>query len=206
MPANRIEAERRELEKHLSFVHHVAANLARSLRLGGRVEHAELFSLGTIGLAEALARFDPARGCSFRVWARWRIAGAIYDGLRSQGVLKRGRVVARERPRDLTAAPVERPLAPDDAASRAEAAVADESGAGPGGDPAADAERAEMAARLADAVAALDARERALLHAYYWRGEALNAAARELGVSTPWASRLHARAVGRLRRALATRG
>jgi RNA polymerase sigma factor for flagellar operon FliA len=209
MATTRIQAERHELKKHLSYVHHLATEVRRSLRLGGRVEHAELYSLGTMGLAEALARFDPARGCSFRVWARWRIVGAIYDGLRRQGVLKRGRDVARERPRSLTAAPPERPSAPDEATGREDPGAAEqraEESVEPGGDPASDAERSEMARRLGEALGALDPRERALLHAYYWRDEALRTAARELGVSTPWASRLHARAVDRLRRVLAADG
>src|SRR6185312_4965731 len=64
----------------LSLVYHVARGVHR--RLGGAVELDELVSAGTLGLAEAIDRFDPNRGLAFSTYAVPRIHGAIVDELR----------------------------------------------------------------------------------------------------------------------------
>lgn len=68
------------VEKHLNLVYHVARKLSR--KLGGDVEFEELVSAGTIGLMDALDKFDPARGHAFSTFAVPRIRGAILDELR----------------------------------------------------------------------------------------------------------------------------
>ena len=68
------------VEKHLNLVYHVARKLSR--RLGGDVEFEELVSAGTIGLIDALAKFDESRGHAFSTFAVPRIRGAILDELR----------------------------------------------------------------------------------------------------------------------------
>ncbi|HEY7877715.1 MAG TPA: FliA/WhiG family RNA polymerase sigma factor [Gemmatimonadaceae bacterium] len=65
---------------HLNLVHHVARGVHR--RLGGAVELDELLSAGTLGLADALDRFDVTRGHAFSTYAVPRIHGAIIDDLR----------------------------------------------------------------------------------------------------------------------------
>ena len=56
-----------------------------------------------------------------------------------------------------------------------------------------------LTARLRDALAALPAKERALVTKHDWEGKNLLEAGEELGISKSWASRLHAQAVERLR-------
>lgn len=68
------------------LVARVAARTAAGLP--GHVERADLVSAGTLGLLEALGRFDPARG-SFVVFAVSRIRGAMLDEVRSLELMPR---------------------------------------------------------------------------------------------------------------------
>jgi RNA polymerase sigma factor for flagellar operon FliA len=75
--------------------------------------------------------------------------------------------------------------------------------------PAADVDGALDAAafrpRVTDALAKLPDKERALVEKHYFEGKNLLDAGAELGISKSWASRLHAQAIGRLRRWLVAR-
>lgn len=55
----------------------------------GVVDYDDLVSYGTIGLIEAVERFDPERGTPFKVYAVARIRGAILDALRDLDRLPR---------------------------------------------------------------------------------------------------------------------
>jgi RNA polymerase sigma factor (sigma-70 family) len=50
----------------------------------------ELLQWGAIGMLEAMTRFDRTLGVSFQVFAGRRIRGAMIDGLRREGSLRRG--------------------------------------------------------------------------------------------------------------------
>ena len=65
---------------HLNLVHHVARGVQR--RVSNAVELDELLSAGTLGLVDALDRFDASRGLAFSTYAVPRIHGAIIDELR----------------------------------------------------------------------------------------------------------------------------
>ncbi|HEU4965120.1 MAG TPA: FliA/WhiG family RNA polymerase sigma factor [Bacilli bacterium] len=43
----------------------------------------DLVGMGTLGLMEAVERFDPSKGYEFVTFATWRIRGAVLDGLRN---------------------------------------------------------------------------------------------------------------------------
>jgi RNA polymerase sigma factor for flagellar operon FliA len=62
---------------------------------------------------------------------------------------------------------------------------------------------AEILARIKEIVAELSLQERTLVERHYFAGETLDHAAKSLGLSKSWGSRLHARAIkhiaGRLR-------
>lgn len=58
--------------------------------------------------------------------------------------------------------------------------------------------RAELAANVRAALADLPAEEAELVRRHYFDGENLDVAGESLGISKSWASRLHARAIGRL--------
>ena len=74
-------------EGHLPLVRKVAKRIAR--RLPSVVEMDDLVGAGTIGLMDALQRFDPARAGGFPAYAEIRIRGAILDHLRAMDWLPR---------------------------------------------------------------------------------------------------------------------
>ena len=53
-------------------------------RLPAHVELDDLVSDGTVGLIDAVRKFDPAKGVTIESYARYRIRGAILDSLRDQ--------------------------------------------------------------------------------------------------------------------------
>lgn len=88
------------LNEHLGLVHHVARQIARHVQ--AEMELDELVSAGTMGLIQALAAFEAARGHSFSTFAVPRIRGAILDELRRQdrvprSVRRKSRDIARAR-------------------------------------------------------------------------------------------------------------
>ena len=95
-------ARRRLVELHGGLVRSVAF---RYRDLGLPLE--DLVQEGSIGLLEAIDRFDPARGASFATYARWRVRRAITHALTNngrlvrlpKGVIERQRAVARLRAR-----------------------------------------------------------------------------------------------------------
>ncbi len=57
--------------------------------LGG-IDRDDLVGYGTIGLIEAVDRFDPSKNTSFESFAIMRIRGSVYDYLRASDWLSRG--------------------------------------------------------------------------------------------------------------------
>jgi RNA polymerase sigma factor FliA len=78
--AGDVAAREALLAEHISLVHHVARQVHR--RVSSDVELDELVSAGTMGLIEALERFEPTRGLAFSTFAVPRVRGAILDELR----------------------------------------------------------------------------------------------------------------------------
>ena len=62
------------------------------------IDKNDLIGYGTIGLIEAVDRFDASKGASFESFAITRVRGSIYDHLRSSDWLTRG---ARKRVKNL---------------------------------------------------------------------------------------------------------
>lgn len=73
------ERERLILE-HYPLVRMIATRMVR--RFPSHVEVEELINIGTLGLIDAIDRFDAARGVPFKSYAEIRIRGAIVDSLR----------------------------------------------------------------------------------------------------------------------------
>lgn len=65
--------------------HGLVRRIARQIhgRLPQSVELDDLVSVGTVGLIESVARYNPSRGVPFETYARHRIRGAILDALRA---------------------------------------------------------------------------------------------------------------------------
>lgn len=81
---------------YLHLVRYVVSRLPVSLPVS--ISQEDLISYGTLGLMEAVERFDPERGLKFETYAVTRIRGAIIDQLRFQDWVPRG---VRKRSKDL---------------------------------------------------------------------------------------------------------
>ena len=89
-------------------------------RLPRHLEFAELVAMGTVGLIEAVERFDPQTGYRFTTFATWRMRGAILDGLRAlDGASRLQRRRARELGEiaEMLSQVQRRPVALDEAAN-----------------------------------------------------------------------------------------
>lgn len=65
---------------HLPLVRAIAVGVSRKYR--SNLELEDLVNVGTIGLMEALDRYDEARGVPFKPFAEMRIRGAMVDAIR----------------------------------------------------------------------------------------------------------------------------
>lgn len=75
-------AEREQMMiDHLPQVHYLARRIHE--RLPESVLLEDLVSAGTLGLIDAIEKFDPAKNVQFRSYAQFRIRGAILDSLRA---------------------------------------------------------------------------------------------------------------------------
>lgn len=75
------------LEEYLPLVRRQA--LSMQVRLPASIELDDLIQAGTVGLLEAMGRFDSSQGASFATFASQRIRGAMLDELRSRDWLPR---------------------------------------------------------------------------------------------------------------------
>jgi RNA polymerase sigma factor for flagellar operon FliA len=82
--------------RYVPLVHFVLNRLGFSQAIG--LDYDDLASHGTLGLIEAVDRFDPALGTQFSTYATLRIRGHVLDQLRARDWLSRS---ARKRARDV---------------------------------------------------------------------------------------------------------
>lgn len=80
--------DRRALaEQYIPYVRSIAGKIKKTLPHD--VPYEDLVEYGMIGLLEAADRYDPSLGANFMTFAYYRIRGAIYDGLRGMGWMRR---------------------------------------------------------------------------------------------------------------------
>lgn len=214
------------LEQHLPAVRRQA--LALQVKLPAGVELDDLIQAGTLGLLEALRRFDPNAGASFGTFASQRVRGAMIDELRSRDWLPRS---VRRQARTLDACmqrleqrlgrpPEEREVAAEMGIGLAEyqqlladtnngylvpfeemVAERGEPEAGSGGPPSPFAALfdGERRERLKAAIERLPEREKLLVALYYQEDLNLKEIGAVLGVSESRVCQLHSQAVSRLR-------
>ncbi|HHL39403.1 MAG TPA: FliA/WhiG family RNA polymerase sigma factor [Deltaproteobacteria bacterium] len=75
------------IREHVHLVKIIAHQVA--IHLPPHIDVDDLVSAGTIGLLEAIERFDESRGVQFKTYASIRIRGAIMDELRSMDWMSR---------------------------------------------------------------------------------------------------------------------
>jgi RNA polymerase sigma factor for flagellar operon FliA len=201
--------------------------------LPAHVELDDLVSYGQVGLAEAARDFDAGRGGQFTTYAWYRIRGAILDGLARMRWFNRVDFEAGRYERMANEALADECHADQSPGRSAEEIIGREGGwlkgassalavacliAGTGKGAASDlldagverpdeiVIRRETAEKLRELVDRLPSDMKTLVKATYFQGQTLTDAAAEVGISKAWASRLHARALGRLAASLKEAG
>lgn len=180
-------------------------------KLPPSVDLDDLIGFGQIGLAEAARDFDSNRNVQFTTYAYYRVRGAILDGLStmswfSKADYNRGRyemaandLLESSTDRDDTAwfGKSARILSMSYLISRSggDATALEPETIDSPPDAAEAAELKEVMHRLIDD---LPAQEKAILKSVYFCGLSIKAAGEEIGISKPWASRLHGRALDAL--------
>ena len=79
-PDAQTDTENALVQKYLPLVSAVVNRLA--MTLPEHVDHDDLYSVGLIGLLQALRNYNPTCGTSFETYARVRVRGAMLDELR----------------------------------------------------------------------------------------------------------------------------
>ena len=79
-PDAKTDTENALVQKYLPLVSAVVNRLA--MTLPEHVDHDDLYSVGLVGLLQALRNYNPACGTSFETYARVRVRGAMLDELR----------------------------------------------------------------------------------------------------------------------------
>lgn len=209
-----------ESEAHHELVERVVRRLQRELDLSCDV--GDLRAWGHQGLLEAKSRFDPQRGVRFSTFAYYRVRGAVIDGVRKQGWLKRrayAKLKAYEAGDSLGAQLADaegqspsRTLAGraqqiDDVLGKISAAyMLAALGQGEDDAPATPEQlvtSAQTEGMVKQGLEVLPERERQLVEAVYFEGVTIEEAGQRLGLSKSWASRMHAKALERMRKSLA---
>lgn len=212
----RVDAEE---QAHQELVEKVVRRLSRELDLSCDPE--DLHAWGQQGLLEARQRFDASRGVRFSTFAYYRVRGAVIDGVRKQGWLRRrayAKLKALEAV-DLVSEPVGEQEAqqPSANAEQRAAQIGDLLGKisaayllsalGQGDDdtpetPEDQVDQVMTRQAVQRDLADLPERERALLQAVYYEGTTIEEAGARMGLSKSWASRIHAKALERMRKSL----
>lgn len=212
------------LEKYGPYVRSLAATVRK--QFNAQLELDELVAYGQIGLLEAAERFDPKVGANFLTFAHYRIKGAIFDGLRKMGILRGSdarTAFAGERAAAYLGNLSDRESGTSNRGSSFDDDVNDISDAVAGlamvfatslegADTAGYTDESlpvdvrmeleQLKTRVRAAIEKLPEKEKKLLQGYYFQGRTLEEAGAEIGQSKSWASRLHARAIDRLKELL----
>lgn len=219
----------RKASDYVELVKKVAYSMAR--RLPSRVDVRDLVSSGTLGLLDAIAKYDPTQNDNFEAYAEIRIRGAILDELRAldwvpRSVRQKSQALdsaTRKLEGDLGRAPSDEELAhsmdlsidayhsmSNDARAVAVVSLEDVlGGALPG--PTTEAEdspldqlcRRATAAALSRSLEQLAERDRLVLNLYYVESLKLKEIGEILGVTESRVCQLHGQAISRLKAKMA---
>lgn len=199
---------------HYDVVRGVALQLRRQISPNLQLD--DLVGFGHEGLLRAARAFEPSRGVPFKAWAILRIRCAMLDGLRSSGALPR-RLHQRVRAAAAASNLDEETFAAEGASRTNEnqlddylTGVATAMALGyvsrdhaetvglipPRPEtPEEQAENAQLLGQLRAAVDTLPDAERSMLTNVYFNNLTIEEAAKAMGLSKSWGSRLHARAL-----------
>ncbi len=221
-------ADRDELvERYRPYVYSIAKQVLHTFPV--KIDFEELAGYGMIGLLEAADRYDPRRKVSFVTFSYYRIKGAIFDGLRQMGILTRTPNDAWVRRESVLNDLVQ--TASDDEMDNPAVSVNDEiqtvekfvdslipayllslseENAPDVADsremPNVSVEFNETIKIVRETVRELPEKEREIIEALYFKHLSTTELAKIMGVNKSWVSRLHSKAVNRLRQRLAMIG
>lgn len=216
-------------QAHLDLVEIIVSRLSREI--GTSLSRDDLIVAGQEGLFRAAQRYDPEREVPFRVYANYRVRGAVLDWIRQNARLPRR---AYERLLATTAACLvsdgEALAAFNASSSRlsdaeaesyldehlasvvtaAAAAAATEAAVLPTANPTPEEFEtpedayydAELLAHIRREMTQLNEIESRIVQLMYFEGKNLEGVSKVLRVSKPWVCRLHARAIRRLTKRL----
>jgi RNA polymerase sigma factor for flagellar operon FliA len=222
-------ARERLLARHLPYARVVAATYY-GRRYHDEIEFGDYLQYASIGLLEAVERFDPERGALFRTFAARRMHGAILNGIERLSE-KQQQISARQRMRSQRLQDVKE-LAQERTGGRAAAREPEQllqfvaevgiglaiawmlEGTGMVDDPTRaesvpfyrSAELRQLRARLAQVVESLPAQERTVVQCHYLQDMPFEQVATMLRLTKGRISQIHKQALLRLRGALSQQG
>jgi RNA polymerase sigma factor for flagellar operon FliA len=197
-------------DRYVPWSRSVARDVYRRVRLP-QLDWADYAQNASIGLIEAMGRFDAARGIDFMAYAKPRVRGAVFNGLRTfledgnpRGHSDRHRARAES-------------LQGEEGGDLLEQLVGTVTGLAlgflleshatdaafhPSGDASVLAEHSQLGTALEDALGALGAKERQVLVLHYYQHLPFVEVAAILGLTKGRISQLHRAGLERMRRAL----
>lgn len=215
------------VERYRPYVYSIVKQVLNTFPV--KVDFEELVSYGMIGLLEAADRYDPRHKASFVTFSYYRIKGAIFDGLRQMGILTRTPNDAWVRREAVLNDLVQ--TASDDETENPTSNVNDEiqtvekfvdslipayllSLSEENAPDIADTrdlqnvaiEFRETINLVRETVKELPEKEKEIIEALYFKHITTTELAKKMGVNKSWVSRLHAKAINRLRQRLALTG
>jgi RNA polymerase sigma factor FliA len=182
------------VRNYLPLVQFLAAHLSRFVPASYR---GDLYGFGVIGLLDAIDKFKPEMGHSFKTYGAVRIRGAMSDGIRKLNWLPRGAQNRASRVIE-TVVPVDFQTATTPIGVRLQDCLYD-----PQQESALDGlELKADHAEVVDAVQTLPERERRVIRQYYFERRRLAEIGKEMGVTESRVCQLHRAALVMLRDAL----
>lgn len=204
------------VNRYLPYAASIATKVAQGLPRGADIE--EILCNARLGLLEAAKRFNPNLLVDFKTFSYYRIKGAIFDGLRKNGLLPRSiysRLKMEREANEYKQDQIQRGALPEVEASAQPSSVyntashlasicmvsidamenfevEDEQSQR---DIERKAEFQKIKEKMKYAIEDLPDKERKLVKMYYFQSKTLGEIGDLLGLSKSWTCRLHARAL-----------
>ena len=204
------KSEKELVCKNIGLARKTAKNLTRMF--GRRASYSELYSHACFGLLQASQRYKADLHPDFKVYASKRIKGAVYDGLRKEGILPRSHlskeeIWKRERKAEKCIPINSQNHAVDDIyfkpgtlLTQRTVSLSDMPGfEACDNDVIQKLERhlelKNRKAALTEAINSLPHKMRQLIKMYYFQNRTLKEAGEQLNLSKSWSARLHNKAI-----------
>lgn len=183
----------------------------------------ELVGVAFLGLVEAAERFDRSKSVPFKAYARIRVRGALLDGLCKLGGMSRAAYAKAKALRALTdyqeheeierrakGSPEEKLASVFEQAAQAafvhrlnySAEDGEELLSSAGASPEELAEQKQMGELLKQGIVSLPEKEKLVIEQYYFQQKTFDEIGEEFNMSKGWISKVHKKAVARIRESL----